>query len=235
MTYAYGALFALSGIGSRPKSQPYWLHMSGTPLNETIIAAMEIVPQFQKKYRLQNVNTIFLTDGEGSRLINKIYGNTLDESEWLYNEKKVSHVVLRDPLNRQEESYELNYGSFNQTKALIKLLKLRTNSNVVGFYVAASREFSRRINDFYPEHRGVYSQHDKIKENFRKNKFLVVENSGFDEYYILRTNGLDTDENSKFEVGDTSTTRGLVSAFSKYTGSRVNNRVILNRFINLIT
>ena len=42
--------------------------MGGTPLNEAVISAMKIVPEFQKKYKLQVVNTVFLTDGEGHRL-----------------------------------------------------------------------------------------------------------------------------------------------------------------------
>ena len=33
---------------------------------------------------------------------------------------------------------------------------------------------------------------------------------------------------------ENATTRGLVSAFTKYTNGRVTNRVLLNRFIGLI-
>ena len=41
------------------------------------------------------------------------------------------------------------------------------------------------------------------------------------------------DDDVEFEV-KSQTTRGLVSAFSKYTGNRLNNRVVLNRFIGMI-
>ena len=40
LTYAYGAIFKMSGFGGKRALQPYWLRMSGTPLNETIFAAM---------------------------------------------------------------------------------------------------------------------------------------------------------------------------------------------------
>ena len=87
--------------------------------------------------------------------------------------------------------------------------------------------------DFYPE---LDSQKiEAKKEEFRKSKFLIVDSTGFDNYYILRSNGLDTEEDTEFEVKENATTRGLVSAFSKYAGNRVNNRVILNRFIGLIS
>lgn len=236
LTFAYSALFSLSGIGGRPTQQPYWMAMSGTPLNEAVVAAMDIVPEFQKKYRLQNVNTVFLTDGEGHRLNSKFMSESIHDTEnYFYSRTSISKVVMCDPVTKHQESYEVNYNGMNQTKALIKLLKLRTNSNVIGFYVANGREFSRRILDFFPECRNNYNKTEEKKEIFRKNKFLIAEDSGFDEYYILRTGGLDTDENNKFDTTEASTTRSLVNAFSKYAGSKVNNRVILNRFIDLIT
>jgi hypothetical protein len=61
-----------------------------------------------------------------------------------------------------------------------------------------------------------------------------VTTAGFDEYYVLRSEALDTEEDNTFEVKENATTRGLVSAFSKYAGGRVANRVVLNRFIGMI-
>ena len=140
--------------------------------------------------------------------------------------------MLRDPVTREQEVLKQNAVSFNQTSALIRLLKKRTNSNIVGFYVLNTRELNGSAgNMFFPD----FNERYKVKEQFRKDKFFVVQNTGFDEYYLLRSNGLDTEEDATFEVKDNATKRGIVSAFSKYAGNRVNNRVILNRFINLIT
>ena len=46
--------------------QPRILDLSSTPLNEAIIAMMDIVPKFKKDTGVQKVNTIFLTDGESN-------------------------------------------------------------------------------------------------------------------------------------------------------------------------
>ena len=72
-----------------------------------------------------------------------------------------------------------------------------------------------------------------LKEEFKKDKFVVVKNSGYSEYYLLKSENKDVDE-PEFIVRENATTRGLVSAFAKYTNGRVSNRVILNRFIGLI-
>ena len=231
-TYAGSALVAMCGCGptGRKTRTPYWMSMSGTPLNEAVIAAMEIVPHFQKKYKLQIVNTVFLTDGEGTPIY-EVYANNEGHTEYTgrYNKKT---LVLRDPVTREQEILKPNAVAFNQTSALIRLLKKRTNSNIVGFYVLNVRELNGSAGIlFFPDLNERY----KVKEQFRKDKFFVVQNTGFDEYYLLRSNGLDTEEDATFEVKDNATKRGIVSAFSKYAGNRVNNRVILNRFINLIT
>jgi hypothetical protein len=231
-TYAGSALVAMSGCvpTGRKTKIPYWMSMSGTPLNETVIAAMEIVPHFQKKYKLQIVNTVFLTDGEGSPIY-EIYLDDEGHTEYQPRNNRRS-LVIRDPVTKEQEIMKPNASSFNQTSALIRLLKKRTNSNIVGFYVLNIRELNGSAgNLFFPD----YNERYKVKEQFRKDKFFVVQNTGFDEYYLLRSSGLDTDEDATFEVKENATKRGIVSAFSKYAGNRINNRVILNRFINLIT
>ena len=44
-------------------SIPRGYNMSSTPLNDCIMAAMKLVPAFQKKYNIDKMNTVFLTDG----------------------------------------------------------------------------------------------------------------------------------------------------------------------------
>jgi hypothetical protein len=236
-TFAGGALMNMSGNGDTYISgvTPPWLKMYGTPLNESIISAMEIIPEFQKKYKLQIVNTIILTDGDGG-YISSFFNKDLKYSDVGYDEfrNRVSDVVLVDPVTKNQERYKNMYGnSWLQTNALISLLKKRTNSNVIGFYVASQREFVQNLSKFYGSSMNT-EQTENIKNKFRKEKFTVVDTTAFDDYYILRSNSLNTEEDADFVVKENVTRRGLVTAFSKYTNARVNNRVILNRFIGLI-
>jgi hypothetical protein len=213
--------------------------MGGTPLNEAVISAMEIVPHFQKKNKLQIVNTVFLTDGDGSYVRDIYYKNGLRDDYGSYRNVPrgaSKRFVFRDPVTKYEESYsELNSGSvrMKQTNALIRLLKRRTNSHVIGFYIGHAREIRNRVRDFYPDLE--WYQADKKMEEFRKSKYMVADQTGFDDYYILKSTAMDIDEDTEFEVKENTTTRGLVSAFNKYAGNRINNRVILNRFIGLIS
>jgi len=91
------------------------------------------------------------------------------------------------------------------------------------------------MGEFFPEVIGNYELREKMKAEFRESKFAVATQTGFDDYYVLRSNGLDTDDESELVLKENMTTRGMVSAFSKFASGRTNNRVILNRFIGLIS
>jgi hypothetical protein len=231
-TFAASSLVKMS---LSPRYIPHWMTMGGTPLNEATIAAMEIVPHFQKQYKLQIVNTVFLTDGDG-HTIRSVYqehdvnGRIISRGSDAYGRAQAG-LVIRDPITKHQETVENIYDCASHTAAYVKLLKAKTGCNVLGFYVIAGREFNRKIHCFYPKS----VNHEVIKANFRKNKFAVVKTAGFDEYYVLRSEALNTEDDVGFEVKQNATTRGLVSAFSKYTGGRVANRVVLNRFIGLIS
>ena len=211
---------------------PDFFQLSGTPLNETIIAALEIVPEFQKKNKLQIVNTIILSDGDGHALRSywaEQTGNDLYPFRDEYFDYG-SSLILRDPVTKNQEMTDVtSYGSpASLSKALIKLLRERTGSNVVGFYVLFPREFGSASKFF---HKGVNMA--ILKDEFKKEKFVVVKNSGYSEYYLLKSEIKDVEE-PEFTVKENVTTRGLVSAFAKYTNGRVSNRILLNRFIGLI-
>ena len=239
-TIACGALMNIAGLGNsyRVGLGPIWMNLSGTPLNEAVISAMEIVPEFQKKNNLQIVNTVFLTDGEGSYL-NGVHQDRLGmKTNSLHRGR--GYVVLRDPKTRHEEKYNLADSiSMGQTNALVRLLKHRTGAHVIGFYVADTGEFKNKIRYLYDipkDEFGYYNLNeiDKIKSEFVKNKYAISTNTGFDDYYILRGVSLDTDDDAELEFKENATTRGMVSAFSKYAGNRLNNRIILNKFISWI-
>ena len=109
-------------------------------------------------------------------------------------------------------------------------MKARTNCNVVGFYILSGRDFNHEIRNLLPDLVDTSS----LKLNFRTNKYSVVTTAGYDEYYLLRAEGLDTDDDVEFVVKENASTRSLTSAFKKYAGNRLSNRVVLNRFIGLI-
>lgn len=217
-------------------SPPDFFCLSGTPLNEAVISAFDMVPKFKENYKLEIVNVVFLTDGEGHTLSRKYEQQTYEGN---YQERNTvtphvkSRAFFRDTKTRATCEMDPSIGrhSFGamQTVPLLNLLKQRLDCNVIGFYVCNARDARTAINIYV---RSLSKIEDLLQE-FRKNGNVMVKGGGYDEYYFLRSSDLDTDD-AVFEMPAT-TTRSLVSSFSKYTGGKIKSRVVLNRFINLIT
>ena len=216
-----------SDLGKMRYLRPPFFTLGGTPLNETIVLASEIVNEFKKHNRLQIVNTVFLTDGEGERSTD-IWTSTGGRD---YSSGASKVLVIRDPVTKQEAHVYDLLNARELTAAYIKLFKARTNCNVIGFYVLFGRELNKHvlgdanINDVEME---------TIRSQFRKDKYKVITSAGYDEYYLLRSEGMDTEEDAEFVVKENATNRQLATAFKKFSAARKSNRVVLNRFINMI-
>jgi predicted nucleic-acid-binding Zn-ribbon protein len=233
-SYAASAMLRISSFG---RYAPDWMQLSGTPLNEAVIASMEIIPEFRKKYKLQVVNTVFMTDGEGHGLSAKASDDKKPVCSYNYYDtgRKARYMVIRDPMTKNEETISTDsFLGMKQTSGLLALLRKRTNANVVGFYICNPKDIRQYLDKVFVNKRAVSGAFDKEILKFRKDKYLVIEGCGYNEYYALKSDN-DMDDESEFIVDANATKRGLVSAFSKYTKNKINNRVVLNRFIGLIS
>lgn len=208
--------------------------LGGTPLNDTILAAMDLVPQFQKKNNLQIVNTIFLTDGDSNTNLyaydHQMYSKQCNPSTYDRGRYVTKDMVIRDNVTRFEVTLKGMESGKDLTAAYLKLLKRRTNANVVGFYILSNSEVKSNLYHYYPQQ---YELYEELYSSFKKNNHLVITSQGYDEYYLLKSDkGKDDDET--FEVRG-KTTKSIANAFAKFAGNKMNNRTVLNRFIGLIS
>ena len=97
---------------------PRQWHMGSTPLNETIVAAMDIIPAFRAANDLQIVNTIFLTDGDASSNI------------------APGHYRGKGYLRKGTKSYSCDDGG---TAAALEMFKDTTGSKAIGIYLNDSK------------------------------------------------------------------------------------------------
>jgi len=218
--FSYASSALLHGIYNHHDFPDYCL--GSTPLNEAIISAMTIIPEFQKKYKLQVVNAVFLTDGEGHHL-SKIKDSTMD-----YGIRNEYNLIYRDPKTLAQMKDD-NNNRVSNSKPFLYLLKQRTGCNVIGFRILSLRDVRNFLWHTYKS--GVDTT--PIYNKFKKEKSMVVTSAGFDEYYLLKSDKLDVEDEAELEV-KSQTTRGLVSAFKKYSKGHIQNRVVLNRFVEMI-
>lgn len=229
--------------GQMSRHMPRWFGLSSTPLNETIISAMKLVPEFKEKYRLQKVHAVFLTDGEANT-IDHVWTDKPSDGITTYGcTQSVSAyhgAIIRDPISREQVYIEQAYRTF-VTKGLIQLMKKTIDCTVIGYYLLTSSEMRRNISNFFTS--GIQLENAQL--DFRRNKFAVIKTAGYDEYYLLKSEESSIyshgnrksdieDDDDTFEVAENATRRGIASAFAKFNAGKMSNRVVLNRFINLI-
>lgn len=110
--------------------------MSGTPLNETIMAAMEIVPQFKQQHQLDNVNICFVTDGEG----HSIFEYNDETGDGTLSFSLCENIYLHDLKTHHVEKILTEEN--NLTEILLRMLEVRTKSNVIGFRLCVPTELT---------------------------------------------------------------------------------------------
>ena len=210
---------------------PSNLSLGGTPLNEAIISAMEIVPMFQKKNKVQIVNTIFLTDGQGTEQRTTYDSETGTYGGGLGYGSNCKNIII-DPITKRH--YKLNSYGDKDTKLFLEALKDRTGSRVVGFFIAPSgkKHFKSEINYII---NGNWEKIEALHKEMKINSFAIIEGDlGYDQFYILSDKDLDVEaEVVKF---DSDMTKGrMKSAFVKSRKGKIANKAMLSKFAEFVS
>lgn len=214
------------------RRNPYCERMHGTPLNEAIYVADEIVNNFRIKNKLQVVNTIFLTDGDSN------WTRFKDNSQYSYpivDGKRVKKVyVYQDPKTKKEYSLNSAGDTREVTTMLLKVLKDRTGSNLVGFYLYESSNFQSVQRKFFD----ATEMNEYMKNNSKlwNEKFFVpVTTSGYDEYYIINPKSFRQSAVPEVLNVDSSMTKTKVAKeFLKFSEKKAINRLLLSRFMERV-
>jgi hypothetical protein len=111
--------------------------LGGTPLNEAILAAIDIVPSFKKNNNVQIVNSVFLTDGSSNGM----------------------HVPYNGTLKIKGDRIGVQVNQKDATNLLTKMLQERTGSKVVNFFLAdwTPAKFERHSYYYFRDHDKMYA------------------------------------------------------------------------------
>ena len=206
---------------------PNHMSLSGTPLGETMIAMNQVIPHFISQYKVQKTNVVFLTDGEG-------YTNPCGISRKSYTGEQYVGVkyswqtVIRNRKNgRMYPAYnERNFAAYS--KVLMTYLKDSfANVNFVNFRIANGKELYSCWSNFSDR-----TDYEKVKVFFRKNKFVSLEKTAFDKFFVLSSNNVNVD--SEFEVAEDATKTQIKTAFVKSLGKKKANKKVLSEFISMV-
>jgi flagellar motor protein MotB len=212
---------------------PHGLGLSGTPLNESIVALNSIIPQFKNDNKLQKVNCVILTDGEGCDLAyNYDYPYGIDG---LGRRRCPGVATLRDrKLGRTYKEFSSFMGEYDQSMTAILLQNLKDRNpdvNILGFRICSGSDFSRfyrYVNDV----RSYTDVPDQVMKNWRKFKSLEMSPAGYDAFYAISASGMNVE--TEFTVAEDASVAQVRKAFRDNLRKKTTNKKLLSSFAALV-
>ena len=202
--------------------------LGSTPLNECIFAAIDVFEKFKKTYKVDKVNTVFLTDGESNSVsfnrpsVHNPTQRNIVHAGWLQNNDV---LCLQDKKNKITMMNISKNGSMGITGAFVDYYRQVTGSNAVGF----------RLIDFYSAKSFVsrylkneFSSWSDVSSEWGNTRSFTATSLGYNELYFIEIgNSTPTD------ISPASSSSPLVT-FKTQMKKKAFNKIILSKFIEQI-
>ena len=198
---------------------PSCLSTGCTPLNESIAAALQIVPEFQRTNNIQITNAVFLTDGDGHSMGIRGYGYGRSKSKDILVDKKTHKTYDVDRNVRDGE-----------TQALLQLLKDKTGCNTIGIRLHDSKNIRNLRYNYWNDDDAAF---DAASKSFNKNNFAITDSIGYDENFIVKGQ-LKVEFDALENVDADASYAKIKNAFIKGNTCKKTSRVIASKLIDII-
>ena len=209
---------------------PLGMSLSGTPLNDTLIALHQLIPDFKSKNKVEKVQCVILTDGESNHLSYHVtVQRSWDDSPYHGYNSIPSNSYLRD---RKTGRTYLHKGDYYHHTTQVLLRNLRDNfpdTNFIGIRILASRDANYFLRTYLEYQEDEIEKYMKV---WRKQRAFAIKGVGYDTYFGLSSSALDND--TEFEVKEDATKSQIRSAFKKSLNGKKMNKKILGEFVELI-
>lgn len=209
-----------------------------------------VLPAFKSKQKLDIVNMIILTDGEGN---GRWTGINLPRDE---NDKDVhinfwgagryNDYRMADPITKKVYSFkdiieempgDRYYDNAVEETAILKMLKDRYDINVIGLFLDGNSNGKSLRNKTLEKYLGYkrwnYSKHYAVRADVKKNGVGTVFFPGHDEYYLVPVGSIQEEENV-LEIDSDWTAGKIKNAFKKNLNKKFGNKVLVNKMMDII-
>ncbi len=196
-----------------------------TPLSGAILASEHLIKDFQKKNNVQEVHSVWITDGEGNDMQQKY-----DMNKGIIGTPYDKKVVIQD--KKMKKNYRVDGRRLLSTE-LFKMVKDRLGCNVIGFFLDGQYGKKYPMSNYY--YRGGFGLRNDFtawNQKAKKDGYFIKTQEGYDEYYVI---GNAPQVKKVGEIEEKMTTRKMATIFSAKSTEFRKSRVILSRFIDLIT
>ena len=174
---------------------------------------------YKKKYDIEKLTFITLTDGSG----NYPRGNIVGESEKDWEKTEVFNLDGNKFTSRS-----------NITEQLLNHIKKSHGANMIGFYIVkrVRRWDIEKYIKSYTDYSDKIAKYNTLRKQMTKDKAIAVDAEGYHKYFILDGKKLDI---QNFDMNQETVKKGTASELKRIFGKSMQNRlvsrVVLNKFI----
>ena len=209
---------------------PLGMSLSGTPLNDTLIALHQLIPDFKSKNKVEKVQCVILTDGESNHLSYHVtVQRSWDDSPYHGYNSIPSNSYLRDRKTGRTYLHKGDYYHHTTQVLLRNLIDNFPDTKFIGIRILASRDANYFLRTYLEYQTDEIEKYMKI---WRKQRAFAIKDIGYDTYFGLSSSALDND--TEFEVKEDATKSQIRSAFKKSLNGKKMNKKILGEFVELI-
>ena len=202
---------------------PREFSLGNTPLNEALIFVNKLLPMFKKKYGIEKMTLITLTDGGANGMRGKIHGS---ERDYDWGTKKVFNMKKNKRLMSSDYGQDL-------TGMLLDYISKEYDTNVIGFYLL--KRVRRYDLERYADGKDYYARekdYARLRKQMTKEKAVDVDKFGYSKYFLINGKTMKVENFSLQEATVKKGTTGeLKRLFAGSMKERITSRVVLNKFI----
>jgi len=208
---------------------PLGLGLSGTPLNEAIIALHEILPKFRKENGVEKVQCVVLTDGESQSIrCNREVIRDWDSAPYMGTAYLSDNCYFRNRKTGRVFALK-NMGYYGDVTDILleDICDTFPHTNFIGIRLLPNSWASSFIQKYAQD--GAY---ERELNYWRKNKTISLKGSGYHVYFGISSTAIGND--TDFEVQEDATKAQIKKAFTKSLRNKKMNKKILSEFIELV-
>jgi hypothetical protein len=202
--------------------------LSGTPLVEAACSMNVIIPNFLQKTKVQKIQCVFFTDGEGAAMsiVKRVQRPWEDKPRYRAHQAYQDRYILTNPKNGM--TYNLWNCDHNQ-KVMQAVNDNFPNVNFINFRVISPGDFT---NFYYRYNHGHYFTANDARDVLKKKGFIQFDDVGFTHLYGVQSSKLNVD--TTLEVSEDATHAQLRSSFRKMFKNKKANKKLLSTFMSQI-
>ena len=205
---------------------PMRYHLSGTPLDTSLIVLHEIIPQFKKKYGLEKIQTIILTDGESEPLsyaCQTEHPRTMERAIFRRNVRN-SSTFIRD--RKLGTSYKMQEWVLGTSVVMKYLRDSFPDVNFIGIRLLTKGDLTKLLR-WWPR-----EDKEEVHTKWKREKSVCLDVGNFTKFFAISTKEMSNDV--EFDPPEEATKAQIKSAFKKSLNKSKFNRKILSEFVELV-